>query len=199
MTPVACRTRLPLLPVSQPRLETERLILRPLGWDDLDALAVLHGEPSFWWYPMQRAMTTDETRHFIERTLDLYQSDGVGLSAAVVKETGEMAGWLGLAVPHFLPEVLPAVEVGWRLGERFRGRGYATEGAAAAIDYAFDVLGLDRLVSIFEPANVASGRVMEKLGFVLERETTHPRGGEVLVVRELTRDRWKPGKGDSAR
>jgi RimJ/RimL family protein N-acetyltransferase len=186
---------LPHLRDSGLRLETERLILRPLGLDDVAALAELHAEASFWWYPMQRGMTTDETRRFVERTLELYQRDGLGLSAAVVKETGELAGWLGLSVPYFLPEILPAVEAGWRLGERFRGLGYATEGATAAIDHGFEVLGLERLVSIFEPANVASGRVMEKLGFVFERETTHPRSGEVLVVRELTREQWNAGKG----
>jgi RimJ/RimL family protein N-acetyltransferase len=161
------------------------------------ALSALHAEASFWWYPMQRGMTTDETHRFIEHTLELYRRDGLGLSAAVVKATGELAGWLGLSVPSFLPEILPAVEAGWRLGERFRGLGYATEGATAAIDYGFEILGLDRLVSIFEPANVASGRVMDKLGFVFERRTTHPRGGEVLVVQELTRERWNAGKGDS--
>ena len=172
-------------------LETARLILRPLAEDDLDALAALHAEASFWWYPMHRGMTLDETRAFIDRVLQRYASDVTGMSAAVVKEIGELAGWLGLAVPHFLPEILPAVEVGWRLGERFRGRGYATEGAAAAIGYGFDVLGLDRVVSIFEPANVASGRVMEKLGFEFQRETLDPGTGEPLVVRELTRAQWR--------
>jgi RimJ/RimL family protein N-acetyltransferase len=173
-----------------PTLETERLILRPLGWDDLDALAELHAEASFWWFPLQRGMTADETRRFIERTLERYAADGVGLSAAVVKETGDLAGWLGLAVPHFLPEILPAVEVGWRLGERYRGRGYATEGAAAAVRYGFEELGLQRLVSIYEPANVASGRVMEKLGFEFERETAVPGTGESVHVLELTRRKW---------
>ncbi len=174
----------------QPTLETGRLILRPLGWEDLGPLTELHCEESFWRYPMQRAMTAEETRTFMERVISYYEADGVGLSAAVVKETGELAGWLGLAVPHFLPEILPAVEVGWRLGERFWGRGYATEGAAAAIRYGFEDLGLDRLVSIFEPANVASGRVMEKLGFVFERATADPRRGVPLEVRELTRGQW---------
>jgi len=135
-------------------------------------------------------MTLDETRAFMNRVLDHYASDVAGMSAAVVKESGELAGWLGLAVPHFLPEILPSVEVGWRLGERFRGRGYATEGAAAAIGYGFDVIGLDRLVSIFEPANVASGRVMEKLGFEPERDTSDPHTGAPLLVRELTRAQW---------
>jgi len=171
-----------------PTLDTDRLILRPLGWDDRAALVELHAEDSFWWYPMQRAMTGEETELFIERVLDRYAADGVGMSAAVVKETGELAG-LGLAVPHFLPEILPAVEVGWRLGERFRGRGYATEGAAAAIRFGFDELGLDRLVSIFEPANTASGRVMDRLGFVVERETITPQG-ELVHIRSLTRSQW---------
>lgn len=139
---------------------------------------------------MQRGMTEDETRRFLERTLETYVVDGVGLSAAVVKETGELAGWLGLAVPHFLPEILPAVEVGWRLGERFRGRGYATEGAVAAVRYAFVDAGLDRLVSIYEPSNVASVRVMEKLGFTFERQTVHPVRGEVLRVYQLTKRQW---------
>jgi RimJ/RimL family protein N-acetyltransferase len=173
-----------------PTLETARLILRPLAEDDLDALAALHSEASFWWYPLRRGMTLDETRAFMNRVLDHYASDVAGMSAAVVKESGELAGWLGLAVPHFLPEILPSVEVGWRLGERFRGRGYATEGAAAAIGYGFDVIGLDRLVSIFEPANVASGRVMEKLGFEPERDTSDPHTGAPLLVRELTRAQW---------
>jgi RimJ/RimL family protein N-acetyltransferase len=174
----------------QPTLETERLILRPIGWHDLDELTALHAEASFWWYPLKRGTTAEETRRFIERTLERYQLDGVGLSAAVVKETGELAGWLGLAVPHFLPEILPAVEVGWRLGERYRGRGYATEGAAAAVRYGFEELGLERLVSIFEPANVASGRVMEKLGFAFERQATVPRSGELVHVLALTKRMW---------
>ena len=173
-----------------PILETDRLILRPIDEDDLDALAELHAEESFWWYPLRRAMSVEDTRQFIARIRQRYETDGLGMSAAIVKESGELAGWLGLAVPHFLPEILPAVEVGWRLGERFRGRGYATEGAAAAIGYGFDVVGLGRLVSIFEPANEASGRVMEKLGFTFERETHNPEGGELLHVRELTRAMW---------
>jgi RimJ/RimL family protein N-acetyltransferase len=173
----------------QPTLETERLILRPLGWEDLKALTELHAEESFWWFPLQRGLTGDETRLFIERILATYDADGVGLSAAVVKKTGELAGWLGLAVPHFLPEILPAVEVGWRLGANFRGRGYASEGAAAAVRYGFEELALDRLVSIFEPANTASGRVMDKLGFEFERQTHTPRG-ELVHVRELTKAKW---------
>ena len=74
-----------------------------------------------------------------------------------------MAGWAGLSVPTFLPEVLPAVEVGWRLGADFRGRGLATEAGGAALRWGFEDLGLREIVSIHEPDNAASGRVMDRL------------------------------------
>ena len=56
--------------------------------------------------------------------------------------------------------------------------------------HGFEVLRLERIVSIFEPENVASGRVMEKLGFELERVTHDPKSGEVVHVTELTRAKW---------
>jgi RimJ/RimL family protein N-acetyltransferase len=59
------------------------------------------------------------------------------VSAVVVGDTGELAGWAGLSVPTFLPEVLPAIEVGWRLGVQFRGRGYATEAGSEWVRYGF--------------------------------------------------------------
>ena len=93
-------------------------------------------------------------------------------------------------MPHFLPEILPAVEVGWRLAAVARGRGYATEAGAAAVAFGFTAGGLERIVSIYEPQNVASGRVMEKLGFTPWIETTGPRGEE-LVVTELWRAHWE--------
>lgn len=165
-----------------PTLTTERLLLRPLALDDLDALAPLHAEPSFWHYPYGRGMSRLETAAFLERTVARYVDPGIAVSAVVVRETGELAGWAGLAIPTFLPEILPAVEVGWRLGERFRGRGYATEAGRAWIDYGFDGLALDAIVSIYEPDNVASGAVMARLGFTYERDTLHPDMGVPLRV-----------------
>ena len=108
------------------------------------------------------------------------------MSAVVVGDTGELAGWAGLSIPTFLREILPAIEVGWRLGDRYRGRGYATEAGSAWVDYGVEQLGLDRIVSIYEPHNVASGAVMRRLGYTLERETTHPAGGVPLHVTSLT-------------
>lgn len=180
--------RRPLVPV----LTTARLVLRPFTTDDLDELAAIHAEESFWWYPRRQGMTVGETAEFLSRMLERYESDGFGIEALIDRASGAMIGWAGLAVPHFLPQILPAVEAGWRLSGPFRGRGLATEAGTAALEFGFTTGGLERIVSIYEPDNVASGRVMERLGFVPWLTTTGPRGEEVAVT-ELTRERWEAG------
>lgn len=173
-----------------PDLETERLVLRRLQPDDLGLLSRLHAERSFWEYPLRRGQTPAETEAFLGRVLDHHAQHGFGLAGVEDRRSGELAGWAGLSIPVFLPEILPAVEVGWRLGSAWRGRGYATEAGAAWVEWGFEGMGLDRILSIFEPANLASGRVMEKLGFELERTTVDPARGLELRVTVLTRDRW---------
>jgi RimJ/RimL family protein N-acetyltransferase len=174
-----------------PTLTTERLVLRPFTPEDLAELAPIHAEESFWWYPLRAGMSENETREFLTRVIERYETDGFGLEALVDRSSGEMIGWAGLAVPHFLPEILPAVEVGWRLAEAHRGRGLATEAGSAAVQWAFTEGGLDRLVSIYEPENVASGRVMARLGFTHWRTTSGTVRGETVDVTELTRARWE--------
>ncbi len=181
-------------PPGIPTLTTPRLVLRPFQSGDLDELAAIHAEESFWWYPLRSAMSKEDTVGFLERVRARYDSDGFGLEAVIDRASGTMIGWAGLAVPHFLPEILPAVEVGWRLSGPWRGRGLATEAGAASVEFGFTTGGLERIVSIYEPENVASGRVMEHLGFTHWLTTTGPRGGEVVVT-ELTRTRWEDRRG----
>jgi RimJ/RimL family protein N-acetyltransferase len=179
-----------------PVLTTERLVLRPFTLDDWSSLVPIHAEPSFWWYPLRRGMTEEETRDFLERVIGRYESDGFGVEALEDRASGALIGWSGLAVPHFLPEILPAVEVGWRLAEACRGRGLATEAGAAAVAWGFTAGGLDRIVSIYEPENAASGRVMEHLGFTLGRTTSGTPRGETVHVMELSRQEWEAGRRD---
>ena len=174
-----------------PTLTTARLVLRPFSRADLDALVPIHSEPSFWWYPLRSAMSEDETAAFLARVIERYDTDGFGVEALVDRESGALIGWAGLAVPHFLPEILPAVEVGWRLAASHRGRGLATEAGSAAVRWGFTEGGLERIVSIYEPENAASGRVMKKLGFTHCLTTKGRLHGEQIDVLELTRDRWR--------
>lgn len=130
------------------------------------------------------------TEAFIERTQRRYREDGYAVPAVVVRDSGRLAGWAGLSVPWFLPEILPAVEVGWRLREQSGGFGYATEAGRAWVDYGFEVRGLGEIVSTYEPENVASGVVMVRLGFVLDLETVHPERGQTIHVTCVPATYW---------
>jgi RimJ/RimL family protein N-acetyltransferase len=77
----------------------EWLVLRPLTLDDLHDLALLHAQESFWHYPFRRGWSREETAAFLERTVHRYSDPGIAVSAVVVGDTGELAGWAGLSIP----------------------------------------------------------------------------------------------------
>ncbi|MFD6680011.1 GNAT family N-acetyltransferase [Micromonospora parva] len=164
-------------------LETPRLLLRPFLRDDLDGFAAINAQPEVMRY-IHDGNTLD--RAATEKRLAVYQrhwdEHGFGLYAVQIKETGELAGFTGLAVPTFLPEIMPAVEIGWRLGRTHWGRGLATEAAQAVVARTRAELDLRRLVSIHVVGNEASARVMVKLGMSLDRETVQPDTGRRVRV-----------------
>jgi RimJ/RimL family protein N-acetyltransferase len=174
-------------------VETERLILRRWRSDDIDALAKVFAKPDVWWFPHERGLSVAETRAFLDRKLDEWNTRGWSQWAVTMKETQELIGFAGLNPPAFLPEVMPAVEVGWRLDPDYWGRGLASEAGRAGIDVGFDVLGLEEIVSIYEPANVASGRVMKRLGLTHDRDTVHPALGVPLRVFKIRRTDARAG------
>ncbi len=171
-------------------VQTDRLVLRPWKPSDIDDVAAVFAIPEVWRYPFGRGMTREEAERFVERQLGHWADHGFGLWAAELAAGGGLIGFIGLAVPTWLPEVLPAVEVGWRLHPDHWGKGLATEGAQASLRHGFKTLGLERIISIFDPGNVASGRVMEKLGMRDCLTTADPRWGGTLLVREITRAEW---------
>lgn len=167
-------------------LETPRLLLRRWRTDDLDSLAAVNAQPEVMRYIhdgriLDRAATAERLTAYRRH----WDEHGFGLYAVEVKETGELAGFTGLAVPAFLPEIMPAVEIGWRLGRAYWGRGLATEAARRVVTHARADVGLRRLVSIHVVGNEASARVMVKLGMTLERETVQPDTGRPLRVYAL--------------
>lgn len=164
-------------------LETPRLLLRRWRSDDLDGFAAITAQPDVMRYIhdgriLDRAATAERLAAY-ERHWDEH---GFGLYAVELRETGELAGFTGLAVPTFLPEIMPAVEIGWRLGRAHWGQGLATEAARAVVTHARAGLGLRRLVSIHVVGNESSARVMVKLGMSLDRETVQPDTGRRVRV-----------------
>jgi RimJ/RimL family protein N-acetyltransferase len=102
---------------------------------------------------------------------------GWGFWAVEVRDGPAFIGFVGLTEPGFDAPFTPAVEVGWRLGREYWGRGYATEAARAAVDFGFRELDLEEIVAITVPANVRSRRVMDRLGMTHDPtgDFDHPR------------------------
>ncbi|MCD0446189.1 GNAT family N-acetyltransferase [Glycomyces sp. A-F 0318] len=167
-------------------LRTERLLLRPLAVADAEALAAINADPEVMRYIGNgRPLTPEETEARTAKAAAHWDEHGWGVFAAVESATGAFVGWAALAVPSFLPEILPATELGWRVRRDRWGRGYAPEAARAVAGFAFGDLGLDRVVSCIHAENAASIRVAEKLGMSLERETVVPGVGVPCSVYEL--------------
>ena len=137
-----------------------------------------------------------------ERCRARIAEQGWGLWAAELRATGEFIGFTGLSSPAFQARFTPCVEVGWRLARAFWGGGYATEGARAALAFAFDRLGLDSVVSFTAVTNQKSVAVMRRLGMSFEGEFDHPKlpPGHRLtrhVLYRLTRSAWVTVAPDS--
>jgi RimJ/RimL family protein N-acetyltransferase len=159
--------------------------------DDLEELAVIFAKPEVFWFPEQRGLTREETETMLKnRIIAPWDEQGFGTFAVVRKQDERLLGYTGLAIPRFLPEVLPAVELGYRFDPDAWGNGYATEASAAALTFGFEQVGLERIIAIYHIENVRSGLVMERLGMHIERDTTHPESKAPLRVYEITRDEW---------
>ncbi|MEV0321649.1 GNAT family N-acetyltransferase [Streptomyces sp. NPDC050658] len=165
-------------------LHTPRLVLRRWRAADVAPMTSINSDPEVmrWIGDGSVHDGQEQTRSTMALWEHGWQTEGFGLFAVEVRATGELAGFTGLSVPHYLPEVLPAVEIGWRLGRRFWGQGLATEAARAALDFGLTVRGLERIVSIVQVGNDASERVMNKLGMHVERATYDPHCGRPLRI-----------------
>ena len=170
------------MPAPRWPLETERLLLRPFGPDDLEALFAIQADESVarWLYNDPR--TLEETRELLARTIGgaALHGEGEWLSAAaVLRTTGELVGDVSL---HWASEAHGQGELGFVVHPEHQGRGYATEASRPLLDFAFGPLGLHRVIGRLEPRNTGSARVLEKLGM---RREAH------LVENEWVKGEWQ--------
>ncbi len=148
------------------RLFTDRLELREFGADDIDAYARICADPEVMRYLHSGPLSRLEAWRQMAMFVGHWHLRGYGMFAAVERATGDLVGRIG-----FLnPEGWPGFELGWTLDRRVWGRGYATEGARAALQYAFHVLDQPHVISLIHPENVPSLRVSSRLGQTLEGE-----------------------------
>ncbi|UQI47015.1 GNAT family N-acetyltransferase [Streptomyces sp. HU2014] len=164
-------------------LRTPRLTLRRWREDDLGPMADIHADPEVMrWIADGSVLDREETAAAVARWEREWEERGVGLFAVEVRETGRLAGFAGLSVPEYLPEILPAVEIGWRLGRAHWGQGLATEAARAVLDFALRDRGLGRVVSVHQVGNDSSAKIMRKLGMRQDRVATDPVHGVARCV-----------------
>ena len=146
--------------------ETERLVLRHMVADDLDALLAVLGDPeAMKYYPS--TFDRDGVARWIEWCVESYEKNGYGLYAMVLKKTNSVIGDCGHARQEI--EGATEIEIGYHALREHWGQGYATEAAQGAAAYGFDTLGATRLISLVRPENAASRRVAEKVGMKIER------------------------------
>jgi len=149
--------------MAAPSIQTERLTLRSFAEADRAPFAAMNADPEVMRHfrePLDRA-TSDG---LIDRIIDAWEVDNLGLWAVERRLDGAFLGFVGLSVPTFEAHFTPAVEVGWRLARDAWGHGYATEAARAALAHGFETLGLEEIVSFTTVDNLRSRRVMERLG-----------------------------------
>jgi ribosomal-protein-alanine N-acetyltransferase len=159
-------------------VETERLVVRRLTGADLDDYAALNGDPEVMRYMGGRPRSREETESEITSILYGYGERGYGFWA--VERKPDLA-WLGRA-GLLLQELEDGAQIELAYGYRRAhwGQGYATEAALAIRDYAFEKLGVPRLISIVHAENLASQRVAEKAGLRFQRKTVF-RGFDVRI------------------
>jgi len=144
-------------------LETQRLLLRRWRDSDCQPFAALNSDPRVMQF-FPAALSRAESDQLVDRIEAHFERYGFGLFAAELRLERAFVGFVGLAVPNFDAPFTPCVEIGWRLAAEYWNQGLATEGAKAVLEYGFNSLHLDEIVALTVPANVASRRVMEKIG-----------------------------------
>lgn len=173
--------------LSLPAIETERLILRPPRPEDFDTWADFLADEE-----VARFVGGVHSRAMAWRAMagmaGAWMVRGFSMFSVIEKASGRWVGRLG----PWQPEGWPGTEVGWGLARAAWGKGYAREGAAAAIDWAFDVLGWDEVIHCIEPANAPSRRLAERLGSRVLRHQRLPEPMDVEVeIWGQSRAEWR--------
>jgi RimJ/RimL family protein N-acetyltransferase len=151
-----------------PNVETRRLLLRGWRLDDVAPMTEINADPEV--APWLGFPDPSRTEERIRAWLDHWQHRGFGLWAVQDKGTGAFIGRLGLVHHDDWNASTHDAEIGWALARSAWGRGYATEGALAAMAFAREI-GLRRIISITRPDNIRSQRVMEKIGLAYAGRT----------------------------
>lgn len=155
-----------------PELETERLILRGQRPEDVEALVRAYGDEGFARFITReaRALSKTEAWYAIALVAGSWATAGYGQWIVEERASGAPVGRIG----PWAPPGWPGFEIGWAIFPEHQGKGYALEGAAAAIAWSYDRLGRDHVIHLIDPLNAASERVAAALGAEVTGEWKSP-------------------------
>lgn len=177
-----------------PEIETARLVLRKLTLADVEDVFAYASDPDVaemtTWSPHE---SLDDSLAFLTGVQRWYDDGDGGPWGIVVKETGQVVGTVGLSVISWHARA----EIGYAIGKAWWGRGITTEAARAALQFGFETLNLNRIEARCLPENIASERVMQKLGMIHEgllREHMYAKGRfDDLKMYSMLRREWGSG------
>ncbi len=171
-----------------PRLETERLVLRQFSTDDFDAFASFMADEDVTRYLTGRPMSRADAWRSLASSIGHWHLRGYGTWAVERKEDGAFMGRVGM----INPEGWPGLEVGWTLGKPYWGKGYATEAAMAALNFAFLTQPVDKIISCIHPDNLPSQAVAQRIGETRGALSQVTVGGEAFPIEiwSIARGEW---------
>ncbi|MBG1240516.1 GNAT family N-acetyltransferase [Nostoc sp. NZL] len=165
-------------------IETARLQLRHFSLKDLDYLFRLYSDVEIMRYLLPR--TREQTQASLSKHIQQWQKHNFGMWAVIYKETGKMIGRCGLS---FL-ENTPEVELGYVFDKFYWNMGLGTEASQATLKFGFWQAKLDRIVAIAHPENIASVRVIQKVGMKYEKNASYY--GHDVVYFAISHTEWQP-------
>lgn len=162
-----------------PKFETERLTLRDWIASDREPFIQMNSDLDVM-RNFPRHLSRKESLAFIEKSMTLLAREKYGYWAVEEKSTNEFLGFVALAEVSFQSRFTPCIEIGWRFKKSAWGKGFASEGARKLLEYGFDSLALNEIVSLTAKVNERSWRVMERIGMLrdFENDFDHPRVAE---------------------
>ncbi|MDX1414068.1 MAG: GNAT family N-acetyltransferase [Candidatus Promineifilaceae bacterium] len=147
-----------------PTLKTANLILRPFDEDDVyEMYQILRGKEVLRYFPNSSLPSREQVKRMVRNIINHWQDHGYGLWAVESRKEQILMGRCGL---QYLPDTAE-VEVDFILGNEYWGHGFATEAAKVSLQYGLEKLGINTIVGIVHIDNIASQRVLEKIGMRL--------------------------------
>jgi RimJ/RimL family protein N-acetyltransferase len=153
--------------------KSERLGFRNWTKNDLTEFAKMNADLEVMEH-FPKPLTEKETAELIDRFENHYSKNGHTYFATEILENGEFIGFIGLAFQKYKTDFTPAVDIGWRLKKSAWKKGFATEGAKKCLDFGFNKLNLDKIISTCTDKNAKSENVMKKIGMEKMGEFNHP-------------------------